>query len=133
MNEMRGKFNALKIRKKHIQRYREKLDALEPEFVADVIKDYSKGGKDGIPTVISGFNTYEIDRLRLLYEVEISRLTELIYEVESVIAAEPDETTKMILSLRYVDGMKLQDVADTLNYSLEAVNKRISRFFAQFD
>lgn len=64
-------------------------------------------------------------------KTDIARYLELIENVEMTISGIPDERERAILWLKYVEGMKWKEVAETLNYSHEYVQKQAAKVISR--
>ena len=73
----------------------------------------------------SKMETYVLEMVDVHDELkrETDRLLEKSRKAEQIIRLLPDQKQRMILQLRYLCGMKWEDIADKLHYTLRWIHK----------
>lgn len=101
------------------------------EQVADTVKDYRTGYPQTI--VIEGVGDKEyIKNKGRLYRRYIRKLIEIqkeIEELEMFLETIDDPELRVLLRLRFINGLTQEQIADKLGYSRSAVAMKIKRFF----
>lgn len=59
----------------------------------------------------------KIEKVKEVYEQALSRYLEIWLEAERAVSALPETVYRRVLRLRYIDGRKWRDVAQTAHYS----------------
>jgi RNA polymerase sigma factor (sigma-70 family) len=120
----------MKVLKRELDSIRDKLEELETRAIgvgAIVI--------DGTPRSASNTNAKEqaytsyIAQVQL-YEERLKAYIERLNEAEDFIQQLPP-LRREVLRLKYIDGRTTDDVADTLNYSREAIRYHIKKAFEE--
>ena len=124
---MREKLKGLMFRKKLVTRLEKKLSSLNEGYVADVVRDYRDDPK-GIPIVIRGHNANKISELRHIYTEQIECLLDEIKTAENLIMAVPDERDRLVLQMRYIDGMKIGEIALEMECSDRTITTVLGRY-----
>ena len=124
---MREKLKGLVFRKKLLTRLEKKLSSLNEGYVADVVRDYRDDPK-GIPIVIRGHNANKISELRHIYTEQIECLLDEIKTAENLILAVPDERDRLVLQMRYIDGMKIGEIALEMECSDRTITTILGRY-----
>ena len=115
------------FRKKLLTRLEKKLSSLNEGYVADVVRDYRDDPK-GIPIVIRGHNANKISELRHIYTEQIECLLDEIKTAENLILAVPDERDRLVLQMRYIDGMKIGEIALEMECSDRTITTILGRY-----
>lgn len=110
-----------------MERIEKKLSKLQTDNVADVVRDYRHSPK-GIPIVIRGYNGDKIADLRRVYTEQAETLIEDITTAENLILAIPDERERLVLQMRYIDNMKIGEIALELEVSDRTIQSIISKY-----
>ena len=117
----------LHYQKKLLRRLEIKLKTLNEGYVADVVRDYRNDPK-GIPIVIRGHNANKIAELRHIYTEQIAELIDDINHAENLILSVPEERDRLVLQMRYVDGMKIGEIALEMECSDRTINTILQRY-----
>lgn len=120
----------LKKLNKEAEIIRKEIDQLKfkpREYVADTVKDYRTGYP--VTIVIEGYGDEEYvkanDRLysRLAQKLrEIQRERE---QIENYLEEVEDPEMRVLLRLRYINGLTQEQIADEMNYSLSTIKRRL--------
>lgn len=124
---MQEKLKGVAYRKKLLQRLERKLKSLNEGYVADVVRDYRDDPK-GIPIVIRGHNANKISELRHIYTQQIAELLDEINSAENLISAVEDDRDRLVLQMRYMDGMKIGEIALEMECSDRTITTILSRY-----
>ena len=124
---MYEKIKGLHDKRKLLERIEKKLAKLQTDNVADVVRDYRNSPK-GIPIVIRGYNGAKIADLRRVYTEQAETLIEDITTAENLILAIPDERERLVLQMRYIDNMKIGEIALELEVSDRTIQSIISKY-----
>lgn len=117
----------LNIKKKSLERVQKQIDRLERGVVADVVRDYRNNPK-GIPIVIRGDNGAKIADLRHFYDEQVETLTEDIKRAEKLISEVEDDRERLVLQLRYIDGLLIWQIAEELDLSKRSINYILQKY-----
>jgi len=121
------KIKGIVFQKKQLRRLEKKLKTLNEGYVADVVRDYRNDPK-GIPIVIRGYNSNKIAELRHEYTEQIANLIDEINHAENAILSVPDERDRLVLQMRYIDGMKIGEIAMEMECSDRTINTILKRY-----
>lgn len=124
---MYEKIKGLHDKRKLLERIEKKLAKLQTDNVADVVRDYRHSPK-GIPIVIRGYNGAKIADLRRVYKEQAETLIKDITTAENLISAIPDERERLVLQMRYIDNMKIGEIALELEVSDRTIQSIISKY-----
>lgn len=122
-NELKG----LRHKKKLLDSLEKKLENLEAGYVADVVRDYRNSPK-GIPVVVRGFNSNKISELKRFYAEQVETLADEIKVAENLILSVENERDKLILQLRYIDGLKIWEIALEMGLAERTIHDILSRY-----
>lgn len=122
-NELKG----LRHKKKLLDSLEKKLENLEAGYVADVVRDYRNSPK-GIPVVVRGFNSNKISELKKFYAEQVETLADEIKAAENLILSVENERDKLILQLRYIDGLKIWEIALEMGLAERTIHDILSRY-----
>ena len=124
---MQQKLKGLQYRKKLLARLEKKLKSLNEGYVADVVRDYRDDPK-GIPIVIRGHNANKISELRHEYTQQIADLLDEINTAENLILTVPDDRDRLVLQMRYIDGMKIGEIAMEMECSDRTITTILGKY-----
>lgn len=127
-----------------IKGVRRRISDLEKAIKVMEEKGYSeidtvKGGSGGIQHFkIEGFpyekyskrKTLLYARKSILETLEFD-LLEMTNDVEEFIATVPDSKIRMILTMRFIDGLSFEQIGDRLNYDRTSVSKKLDKFMSE--
>ena len=88
-------------------------------------------GQDGAQPFLPDSRT--IADLKELLTRDIARMHSMRYKITREIEKLPDERYRKILTLRYVEGKKLTDVAEEMSYDYDWVRKLHGRALMEFE
>lgn len=125
--EVYEELKGLHYRKKLLRRLEKKLSTLNEGYVADVVRDYRNDPK-GIPIVIRGHNANKIAELRHIYSEQIETLIDEIKVAENLISAVTDDRDRLVLQMRYMDGMRIGEIALEMECSDRTITTILSRY-----
>ena len=117
----------LNIKKKSLERVQKQIDRLERGVVADVARDYRNNPK-GVPIVIRRDNGAKIADLRHFYDEQVETLTEDIKRAEKLISEVEDDRERLVLQLRYIDGLLIWQIAEELDLSKRSINYILQKY-----
>ncbi len=103
-----------------------RLDRMAPSGLAQDGMPHGSGGGD-----LSGYvaRLDDLDRkLRALMHKKIQLRAEITEKIDAM----PDETESLLLRLRYIHGLKWEEVAVKMDYSWRAVHKIHSKALGHF-
>ena len=115
------------MRKRLLRRLQKQLENLNEGYVADVVRDYRNDPK-GVPIVISGHNSLKIAELRSKYTKEIETLIDDINRAENLILSVPDDRDRLVLQMRFIDGMKIGEIALEMECTDRTINNILSKY-----
>ncbi len=95
---------------------------------SDTIIDYRKGYPR--PQTVTGYNYNKEWRLRKRYYNRIEKLQREQEEIEQWVFAIEDNRTQRIFRLRYLEGMRQQQVAQMVHMAQSGVSKRIDEYLS---
>lgn len=95
---------------------------------SDTIIDYRKGYPR--PQTVTGYNYNKEWRLRQRYYNRIEKLQREQEEIEQWVFAIEDNRTQRIFRLRYLEGMRQQQVAQMVHMAQSGVSKRIDEYLS---
>lgn len=121
------KLKDLNTKKKALERAQKQIDKLEQGIVADVVRDYRHNPK-GTPIVIRGDNGAKIADLRRFYTEQVETLAEEIKDAENLILSVTDERDRLVLQLRFIDGLRRWQIADELDVAERTVDMILQRY-----
>ena len=121
------KIKGIVFQKKQLRRLEKKLKTLNEGYVADVVRDYRNDPK-GIPIVIRGYNANKISELRHEYTEQIANLIDEINHAENAILSVPDERDRLVLQMRYIDGMKIGEIAMEMECSDRTITTILGKY-----
>ena len=113
--------------KKDLESRLEKQQFKPKEELADTVKDYRTGYPKTI--VIRGYGDKEWKRLRDVYYMKLGDICGRIQRMEDFLNSVEDAELREILRLRYQDGLSQEEIAERLNYSRSAIQKKEERFW----
>lgn len=113
--------------KKDLESRLEKQQFKPKEELADTVKDYRTGYPKTI--VIRGYGDKEWQRLRDVYYMKLGDICGRIQRMEDFLNSVEDAELREILRLRYQDGLSQEEIAERLNYSRSAIQKKEERFW----
>lgn len=113
--------------KKDLECRLEKQQFKPKEELADTVKDYRTGYPKTI--VIRGYGNQEWQRLRDVYYMKLGDICGRIQRMEDFLNNVEDAELREILRLRYQDGLSQEEIAERLNYSRSAIQKKEERFW----
>ncbi len=113
--------------KKDLESRLEKQQFKPKEELADTVKDYRTGYPKTI--VIRGYGDKEWQRLRDVYYMKLGDICGRIQRMEDFLSSVEDAELREILRLRYQDGLSQEEIAERLNYSRSAIQKKEERFW----
>lgn len=96
--------------------FRQKIVSLQ----ASIITDMPRAGSI-LPDKIGG-HVARLEQLEQLIDGKLGKLQELRTEIENVIGRVDDSLQRRLLHLRYIDGMKWEEVAVFMNYSWRQIH-----------
>ena len=123
--------------RKRISELEKAIEAMEEEGYSEI--DMVKGGSGGIQHFkIEGFpyekyskrKTLLYARKSILETLEFD-LLEMTNDVEEFIATVPDSKIRMILTMRFIDGLSFEQIGDRLNYDRTSISKKIDKFMEE--
>ena len=123
--------------RKRISELEKAIEAMEEEGYSEI--DTVKGGSGGIQHFkIEGFpyekyskrKTLLYARKSILETLEFD-LLEMTNDVEEFIATVPDSKIRMILTMRFIDGLSFEQIGDRLNYDRTSVSKKLDKFMSE--
>lgn len=124
---MLDQLKGLQMRKRLLRRLQKQLENLNEGYVADVVRDYRNDPK-GVPIVISGHNSLKIAELRSKYTKEIETLIDDINMAENLILSVPDDRDRLVLQMRFIDGMKIGEIALEMECTDRTINNILSKY-----
>lgn len=124
---MLDQLKGLQMRKRLLRRLQKQLENLNEGYVADVVRDYRNDPK-GVPIVISGHNSLKIAELRSKYTQEIETLIDDINMAENLILSVPDDRDRLVLQMRFIDGMKIGEIALEMECTDRTINNILSKY-----
>ncbi len=93
---------------------------------SDTIIDYRKGYPR--PQTVTGYNYSKEQRLRQRYSSRIEKLQKEQEEIEQWIFAIEDGKTQRIFRLRYLEGMRQEQIAQKVHMDRSRVSRKIDDF-----
>lgn len=110
------KLSQLYYLNREIEVLKKQLDSVEPEFVSDSIKGSSiefPYTEHSIKIKGIGWDEYEAKTKRIKNKIKnrVSELMNLKDEINDYIEKIPDSELRLIISLRYINGLSWQQVA----------------------
>ena len=124
---MKEILQGLNIKKKALERVQKQIEKLERGIVADVVRDYRHNPK-GTPIVIRGDNGAKIADLRRFYNEQAETLADDIKQAEKLISEVTDDRDRLVLQLRYIDGLRRWQIADELDISERTVDLTLQKY-----
>ena len=121
------KLKGVQYKKRQLERLQKKLQNLESGYVADVVRDYRFSPK-GIPVVIAGYDSLKIADLKKEYAEMVETLMDEINHAENAILSVPDERDRLVLQMRFIDGMKIGEIAMEMECSDRTINTILKRY-----
>lgn len=104
-----------------------RLDRMIPGSPAQDGMPHGSGGGD-----LSGY-AVRLDDLDRKLRAQMYKKIQLRAEITAKIDAMPDETESLLLRLRYIHGLKWEEVAVKMDYSWRAVHKIHSKALEHFE
>ena len=103
-------------------------------FVADWVNDYSTG--EARPISISGYDIADPEKVKkilILLERQKESLEDMVFEAEHFIASLPDSKIRMLLTLRFIEGLEWNEAAKRTYKKMTGDSARMSvvRFFGR--
>ena len=123
--------------RKRILELEKAIKVMEEKGYSEI--DTVKGGSGGIQHFkIEGFpyekyskrKTLLYARKSILETLEFD-LLEMTNDVEEFIATVPDSKIRMILTMRFIDGLSFEQIGDRLNYDRTSVSKKLDKFMSE--
>lgn len=123
--------------RKRISELEKAIEVMEEKGYSEI--DMVKGGSGGIQHFkIEGFpyekyskrKTLLYARKSILETLEFD-LLEMTNDVEEFIATVPDSKIRMILTMRFIDGLSFEQIGDRLNYDRTSVSKKLDKFMSE--
>ena len=113
-----------------IEKYRKKLDGLPaiPGVVKKSRDDFPYL-EQWVPVEADCEKAVNYKRVIAAKKYRLSLCNRLIPEIEEFIANIPDSVTRQVFEKVYIDGMTYEEAGRELNYSKEAIYKRVNRHF----
>ena len=124
---MQKKLKGLRHKKKLIESLEKKLENLEEGYVADVVRDYRNSPK-GIPIVVRGFNSNKISELKHFYAEQVEDLADEIKDAENLILSVADERDRLVLQLRYIDGLKIGEISLEMDLAERTIYEILAKY-----
>lgn len=127
----------IKSVRKRISDLEKAIKVMEENGYSEI--DTVKGGSGGIQHFkIEGFpyekyskrKTLLYARKSILETLEFD-LLEMTNDVEEFIATVPDSKIRMILTMRFIDGLSFEQIGDRLNYDRTSVSKKLDKFMSE--
>lgn len=127
----------IKSVRKRILELEKAIKVMEENGYSEI--DTVKGGSGGIQHFkIEGFpyekyskrKTLLYARKSILETLEFD-LLEMTNDVEEFIATVPDSKIRMILTMRFIDGLSFEQIGDRLNYDRTSVSKKLEKFMSE--
>ena len=124
--------------KKEIAYLEEKLEALKDKEIP-VIHDKVKGSMATFPYIefhmdIEAEEPVQAERKNKLIAYKKKRIAELqdkAIEIEEFIENIEDSITRQIFELKYIDGLKLEDIAELIGYDRSTIGKKIKKYLKE--
>lgn len=134
LNDLKAEIEEKEIKIQELQCELEKINKSN-YLEADVVS-YGKKGKKSLGTArITGFPYPYYQQKKVLLEKRIcnlanrqQKLLELITVIEEKIEGVSDSKVRRILSLRYVEGLKLKEIEERTGYSKGRISQLIDKF-----
>ncbi len=134
LNDLKAEIEEKEIKIQGLQREIEKMN--QSNYLESDSVSCGKKGKKSLGTVrITGFPYPYYEKKKELLEKRISNLAdrqqellELITVIEEKIEEVSDSRTRRILSLRYVEGLKLKEIEERTGYSKGRISQLIDKF-----
>lgn len=121
------KIKNLHTKKKALERVQRQIEKLEQGIVADVVRDYRHNPK-GTPIVIRGDNGAKIADLRRFYTEQVQSLAEDIKTAENLILSVEDDRDRLVLQLRFIDGLRRWQIAEELDISERSIDLILQKY-----
>ena len=99
--------------------------------ITPLLSDMPKGGNGSGNKIECAIE--RIDSLADDLQKESIKMMETMEQVESAIQTVPDETLRLLLKLRYINGYKFEDVAKKMHYSYRNVTRLHRKALSQVD
>ena len=131
-NEQKKEYLRQYLKAKHTQEMLEqeidelRLDRMIPGSPAQDGMPHGSGGGD-----LSGYAA-RLDELDRKLRAQMYKKIQLRAEITEKIDTMPDETESLLLRLRYIHGLKWEEVAVKMDYSWRAVHKIHSKALEHF-
>ena len=127
------KFDEITDMRAEIEMLKKRLEnAKNPGIASDYAKDYSTGFERVIS--IAGFPLPDREKAEKITGIIKKRLDELenkVVEAEEFINAIPESRVRLLLTLKYIEGMSWDDAAKSVYKKLsgDAARKQVTRYF----
>ena len=99
--------------------------------ITPLLSDMPKGGNTSGNKIERAIE--RLDSLADDLQKESIKMMETMEQVESAIQTVPDETLRLLLKLRYINGYKFEDVAKKMHYSYRNVTRLHGKALSQVD
>ena len=134
LNDLKAEIEEKEIKIQELQREIEKMN--QSNYLESDSVSCGKKGKKSLGTVrITGFPYPYYEQKKRLLEKRIhnladrqQKLLELITVIEEKIEEVSDSKVRRILSLRYVEGLKLKEIEERTGYSKGRISQLIDKF-----
>ena len=119
--------------KKEIAYLQKRLDKLYDKDIPEIIGKVQASAPN-YPCIMRGVSVqmYEpkasdkVNKVIAILKERQRQCDEKILEVERYINKIPDSELRQIFEMRYIEGKKLREIADTLNQDLSGIGKKIT-------